>query len=178
MFSYDFISHGNRAIYAPSIFFRLICALFLILLCIGLVSVIQSDDWNSFGIFPVALMVLLLLSLLYRDSWVFDNDNESATYIWGFGPFVKREVWKYSDIERIEVTHFIKGIPDTAEKQVPSWKHRRQVVLSIRFDSDNKKDLEIIGEKKSGGKIERNASWLSGFTGLALFVDSAGDTRI
>ena len=177
MFSYDFRSHGERAVYGPSILFRVLCGFFLLFLLIGLVSVVISGEWTAFGIFPVMIIILLIFSLLYRDSWIFDNEKKRVLYIWGFGPFVKREEWGYQDIERIEVTHFIKGIPETSKKQVSSWKHRAQVVLSVRFDKDNKKDLEIMGEKKSGGKLERNASWLSGFTGLALFVDRPRETK-
>lgn len=178
MFSYDFITRGDKAIYGPSVLFRALCGFFLIILLIGLFTVISSGSWNTMGFIPVFVILILFFCLFYVDSWIFDNKAKTISYIWGFGPFVKKECWKYSDIERIEVTHFIKGIPDSAEKQEPSWKHKAQVLLSVRFDCDNKRDLEIIGEKKSAGKLERNASWLSGFTGLALYVDRARDTKL
>ena len=177
MFSYDFRSHHDRAIYGPSILFRFLCSFFLVFLVIGLVSVILSNEWTIYGLFPVAVIVILSISLLYRDSWIFDNKSREIIFVWGFGPFIKKEKWSYDEIERIEVTHFIKGISETSEKQVASFRHRTQVVLSIRLNKDEKKDLEIMGEKKSGGKLERNASWLSGFTGLALFVDRPRDRK-
>lgn len=178
MFSYDFRTRGNVATYGPSILFRVLSGIFFVFLTIGFISVVASGDWNSLGFIPLFIILLLLLCLIYRDSWIFDNDDKTVTYIWGFGPFVKKQHFKYSDIKRIEVTHFIKGIPDTAEKQEPSWRHRAQVVLSLRIDADTKYSLEIMGEKKSGGKLERNASWLSGFTGLALFIDRPRETKI
>ena len=177
MFSHDFRSHGEKAIYGPPIALRILCGIFLFFLLVGFFSVLSSDEWTTLGIFPVIVIIVFALCLLYRDSWIFDNEERRVVYIWGIGPFVKRESWSYDDIERIEVTHFIKGIPETSEKQVSSWKHRAQVVLAVRFDRDTKKDLEIMGEKKSGGKLERNASWLSGFTGLALFVDRPRETK-
>ena len=91
---------------------------------------------------------------------------------------MKREKLSYDDIERIEVTHFIKGIPEYSENQKPSWKHKAQVVLALRINSDDKRVLEVMGEKKSAGELERNASWLAGYTGLSLYVDRARDTKI
>ncbi len=178
MFSYDFISHGNKAIYGPSIIFRVLCGVFFLFLTLGFVAVVTSGEMNAVAIVPIVVDVLLLLCLIYRDSWVFDNDTRTIEYIWGLGPFVKRMHFKYSDIERIEVTHFIKGIPEGSEKQTPSWRHRAQVVMALRMDEDEKHELEIMGEKKSGGKLERNASWLAAFTGLALYIDRPRDTTI
>lgn len=178
MFSYDFRSKGNKAFYGPSILFRSLCAIFFVFLTIGFITVVSSGDWDMLGLIPLAVIILLFLCLIYRDSWIFDNDQKTITYIWGFGPFVKKERYKYSDIKRVEVTHFIKGIPDGAKEQKSSWKHKSQVVMALRIDADTKKPLEIMGERKSGGKLERNASWLSGFTGLALYVDRPRDASI
>jgi predicted transcriptional regulator len=52
------------------------------------------------------------------------------------------------------------------------------IVLSLRFDEDTVKDLEIIQEKSSGGRTERAAQALSAATGLALFVDRPRDLDI
>lgn len=178
MFSYDFRTRDNVATYGPSILFRVLSGVFFVFLTIGFISVVSSEDWSIFGFIPVFVMILLFLCLSYRDSWIFNNDEKTISYIWGFGPFVKKQCFQYSDIKRIEVTHFIKGIPETSEKQETSWRHRAQVVLALRIDADTKYPLEIMGEKKSGGKLERNASWLSGFTGLALYVDRPRETKI
>ena len=77
----------------------------------------------------------------------------------------------------IQVTHFIKGIPATSPEQKTSWKHKAQVVLSIRIDEDTKHDIDILPEDRSVGKLERNASWLSSYTGLDLYVDRPRETR-
>ena len=179
MFSYDFkVRKGTKAIYGPSRLLKIISLLFFVLLASGLVSVLADGSFSASSLIPTFIILILALTLLYRDSWTFDNETKTITYIWGFGPCVKKLSYSYGEIERIEVTHFIKGIAASAEKQEPSWRHRAQVVLSIRIDEDQKYDLEIMDEKKSGGKLERNASWLSGFTGISLFVDRPRNTKM
>ena len=179
MFSYDFkVRKGTKAIYGPSRLLKIISLFFFVLLVFGLFSVIVDGSFSASSLIPTFIIAILALTLLYRDSWVFDNDARNISYVWGFGPFVKKIAYSYDNIERIEVTHFIKGIAEGAAKQEPSWRHRAQVVLSIRINEDLKYDLEIIDEKKSGGKLERNASWLSGFTGISLFVDRPRNTKM
>lgn len=179
MFSYDFrVKKGNKAIYGPSRVLRILSLFFVVLLLFGLASVLMDGSFSLSSLIPTCVIILLILTLSYRDSWVFDNESKSIVYIWGFGPFVKRVHLSYSDIERIEVTHFIKGISGDGSGKEPSWRHRAQVVLSIRIGEDEKYDLEIMDEKKSGGKLERNASWLSGFTGISLFVDRPRNTKM
>lgn len=173
MFSYDF--HEKRGkdevVYGPSIAFRVLCSVLCIPLAVGLYTTISEGTLDLPSLLPIISLIILILTVLYQDSYTFSNEEKRVTYKFGVGPFVKKEVINYSDIERIEVTHFVKGIPDGVSSIKPSWRHRPQVVLSIRIDADNKKDLEIMSERKSAGKLERNASWLSGFTGLALYVD-------
>lgn len=178
MFSYDFrLRKGERVIYGPSILLKVICLFFSILLSFGFISVLMDGSFSIASLIPTVILLLLLMTLSYRDNWCFDNKEKTIKYVWGFGPFVKKLVLSYEDIKRIEVTHFIKGIPDNAAKQDPSWRHRAQVVLALRVDEDTKYDIEIIDEKKSGGKLERNASWLSGFTGISLYVDRPRNTK-
>lgn len=178
MFSYDFrVKKDNKAIYGPSILLKAISLFFTVLLVFGFISVLKDGSYSLSSLIPTIVLLLLLLTLSYRDAWCFDNDKKRVDYVWGFGPFVKKRSFSYNEIERIEVTHFIKGIPEGAQKQEPSWRHRSQVVLAIRIDEDNRYELEIMDEKKSGGKLERNASWLSGFTGISLFVDRPRNTK-
>lgn len=180
MFSYDFHENKikNQAIYGPSRAMKALSAFFIIPISVGLYLAISESTFNAASIVPCIILLLLILTLLFRDHWIFDSDEKVVEYVFGFGPFVKRETFRYRDIERIEVTHFIKGIPEYSENQKASWRHKAQVVLALRLNEDNKKIIEVMGEKKSAGKLERNASWLAGFTGLSLFVDRPRDTRL
>ncbi len=148
---------------------RIVSALIFLLLTLGLISVIEEKVFTLSALVPVLVMLLLLFCLLYRDSWVFDNNIKKITYTWGFGPFVRKLSLDYCEIDRIEVSFFIKGITGE-QKAKPSWKHKQMIVLSLRLDEEKKYDLEILGEKKSGRRLRRDASYLSAFTGLPLYT--------
>lgn len=178
MFSYDVRIRGEKAYYSMGLSFRIVCALFFVFLLVGLVLTIQGEGLSFSLLIPFFIMLILLLSLLYRDEWVFDNGKKEAVMIFGLACFIKRRTIPYSDIKWIEVTHFLKGIEEGSELvKKPSWKHPEQIVLSVRLnDEETKYDLEIMSDKKSGGKVDRNASYLSSFTGLALHFDKVRDT--
>lgn len=180
MFSYDFREKRgkNIAVYGPSLALKGLCAFFLIPIAIGFFIALDEHTLSVSSIVPVVVALLLIITILFSDEWVFDNNKKEIESRFGFGPFVKREKLSYDDIERIEVTHFIKGIPEYSENQKPSWKHKAQVVLALCINSDDKRVLEVMGEKKSAGKLERGASWLAGYTGLSLYIDRARDTKI
>ena len=180
MFSYDFHERkaGSRAVYGPSWILKGLSAFFLIPIAVGLCISIDEHTLDAASAVPCMVFLLLIMTLLFRDSWIFDNEKRTAESVFGFGPFVRRESFPYDSIERIEVTHFIKGIPEYSQNQKPSWRHKAQVVLALRLGPDDRKAIEIMGERKSAGKLERNASWLAGFTGLSLYVDRPRDARV
>ncbi|MDY5932061.1 MAG: hypothetical protein SPJ34_08560 [Candidatus Ornithospirochaeta sp.] len=177
MFTYDFKQRGGKAVYGPSILLRGISLLFALVIIAGFAMALAEGSLDGPLLIPFLFLLLLLVCGLFRDSWVFDNSTRTVTYIAGIGPFVKKHPIPYDEIERIEVTHFIKGIPATSPEQKTSWKHKAQVVLSIRIDEDTKHDIDILPEDRSAGKLERNASWLSSYTGLDLYVDRPRETR-
>ena len=180
MFSYDFREKRRKecAVYGPSIALKALCTFFLIPISVGFFIALDENTLSLSSIVPVIVALLLIITIIYRDEWIFDNKKREITSVFGFGPFIKKETLSYDAVERIEVTHFIKGIPEYSKTQKASWKHKAQVVLALRINEDDKKILEVMGEKKSAGKLERNASWLSGYTGLSLYVDRARDTRL
>ncbi len=169
----------DRAVYAPALSLRILCAVFAFFICLGLILNIISEGFTLFMLIPLLVLLVLLLTALLRDEWSMDNNKRCFTYVFGFGPFVKKEVFFYDDIKRIEVTHFIKGLLDnTTEK--PSWKHKAFVVLAFRMREDEMEihELEIMPEKKSAGKLERIANLLAAYTGLELYIDRARDERV
>ena len=55
---------------------------------------------------------------------------------------------------------------------------RQRVAAYVRVSTDDDEQLEsFLPEDRSAGKLERNASWLSSYTGLDLYVDRPRETR-
>lgn len=181
MFSYDLREKRGKdvLIYGPSRAFRILCLFFIIFIAAGFFIVISESGWSSSLTIPLLVVLVLILSLLYRDEWVIDNRRALFISIFGIGPFVKRCEYRYEDIRRIEVVHFIKGLPDDTDEK-PSFKHRAFIVLRIKLKGadDEVHQLEIMPEKSSGGKLERIANLLSAYTGLELYIDRPRDESV
>lgn len=177
MFTYDLrVLKSGKAVYGPTPFFRSICLFFALVLASGLVSVLMEGSRDPFLIIPCILMLILLFSAFLRDEWVFDNNTRKITYKAGLGPFFRTRCLSYDDVEEIRIGFFLKGIPDDSSLAVkPSWKHPRQIAFYLKLKGeDGRENLEIIGERKGGVKAERNASLLSGFTGLPMKSERFG----
>lgn len=180
MFTYDLREDKKkgRMVYTLSRSFRALCMFFALAVIAGLIILIMDDGWEWTYLIPIALSLILLGSALYRDAWVVDNQKREFSSESGIGPFVSRKVYPYKEVKRLELTHFIKGLPDnTTEK--PSFKHRAFVVLSIRLkgEMEDRHELEIMPEKTSGGKLERIASLIASYSGFELYVDRPRDER-
>lgn len=181
MFTYNLRENRKKdvAIYAPAFSFRFICIVFAAFLVTGLVMVLLESGWENSYICPVLIIIALVLSALYRDEWVMDNNRQVFSSVFGIGPFVKVQEYSYEDIRRLEVVHFIKGLPDDT-KEKPSWKHRAYIVFRIKLNGEEEEvhQLEIMPEKSSGGKLERIANLIAAYTGLELYIDRPRDESV
>ena len=164
----------NGISYTISPFFTIICALFFLYLVWGLTYSVQDGIPLSSMWHLLAMAFFALIGALYRDSWYFDTERKSVTSFFGFGFLGKRVEYPFDSIERIELTHFVRGAVDKEAKPTKR-RLKAMVVLSLRLDEDTVKDMEIIQEKSSGGRTETAAQSISAATGLGLFVDRPRD---
>ena len=124
------------------------------------------------GLFVMAF--LSLLGLTYRETWLFLPQEEKVVSLFGFGPLVKKEVFAYQNIERLEITHFVKDTEDP--KAIPGRrKQKPMVVFSLHLVGDAVKTIEVIPEHTSLGKTEAAAQRIAAESGLGLYVDRPRD---
>lgn len=130
-------------------------------------------------IIPICLEVLAILGLLYKEEWMFDKNNGIIRNYFGVRPFVSIKEIKVSDISRIEITHFIKGsfVNDESLKK-KNRVYRSQVAFSLITKNEEKIDIEIIDEKKSGGFCEAAALKLSTYLDVPFYQDRSRDMDI
>ncbi|WP_320129467.1 hypothetical protein [uncultured Sphaerochaeta sp.] len=157
---------------APS--FTIICGLFTLYIIWGLSYSLQDGIPLNSMWHLVVMALLAALGALYRDSWSFDSEQKTISSFYGFGFIGKKAEYSFDEIERIELTHFVRGSVDKDAKPTKR-RLKAMVVLSLRFENDSVKDLEIIQEKSSGGRTEAAAQALSAATGLGLYVDRPRD---
>lgn len=173
MFSYRLkLDEGQqKAVYGPSPALRIISAFFLVVFIYGSVR-------TSFSVLSSVCIALLFFASLYRDEWIIDRGKGVAVDVSGLGPFVRRKEYPFSTIDRIEVTHFVKGVPGAGHDTQDRWNHRRQAVLSLRMKDGSVHDIEIASDRKAGSSLASTAASISSFTGLPMSVDRPSDASV
>ena len=166
--------HKSGISYAVTHSFHIICGFFFLFLSWGLVLSIQ-EGYSLLRMPHIFILQLFTLAgATFRDSWVFNTKSQNITSIYGFGPLCKREVFDFEEVERLELTHFIRGKVDTSTQE-NKRRFRAMILFSLRLSEDRIKDIEIIAEKASGGKTEAAFSRIGAVTGLPLFMDRPRD---
>ncbi|ADY14023.1 hypothetical protein [Sphaerochaeta globosa] len=168
-----FIKHDGIA-YGINHFFHILCALFSLFLIWGLSE--NLSDGVPLGTMP-HIPVLLLLSLagsVYRDTWYFNTQSNTITSVYGFAWICKRETFSFSDVEQLEITHFVRGSSDKEAK--PTRRRlKAMLVFSLKLKDDQIRSIEIMPEKTSGGRTESAMQAIGAVTGLPLYMDRPRD---
>jgi len=153
---------------------RLGFGLILAFLLWGILLYLSEGDSLRTMVFPIIMAFLSLLGLTYRETWLFLPQEEKVVSLFGFGPLVKKEVFAYQNIERLEITHFVKDTEDP--KAIPGRrKQKPMVVFSLHLVGDAVKTIEVIPEHTSLGKTEAAAQRIAAESGLGLYVDRPRD---
>ena len=97
MFTYNLKEKEKKdiAVYGPSKLLKAICGIFALFILIGFFIALSEEGWQSRDILPLIICFLLLLVALYRDEWIISNRDKAFISIWGFGPFVKKDYYKW-----------------------------------------------------------------------------------
>lgn len=176
MFNYNLkVNRYNTVLsYGPSLPFRLLCAFFsLILFYYFFLSFFEASYTNS-GLIPFSIALVLFLTSVFRDEYVFFISEEKVVIKFGLGPFYRKNEILFGDIEQLELIRFVKGKPG-GENVKSSFRFKAQIIFQIKSKNGDTNKIEIIGERKSGGRIERQASLISSLTHLPLYKD--GDIK-
>ena len=154
--------------------FHILCLVFTLFLIWGLsVNIAEGVRLITMPHIPV-LILLSLAGTLYRDSWYFNTQDNTVTSIYGFAWICKRETFSFSEVARLELTHFVRGSSDKNAKPTKR-RLRAMMVLSLRLKDDQVKTIEVIAEKTSGGRTESSLQAIAAVTGLPMYVDRPRD---
>ena len=155
--------------------FSLLCLLFSLFLLWGLASTLREGvRLASMPHIPVLLLVSLA-GALYRDSWSFGVEEETITSLWGFGPCVKRRSYPFDAVQRLELTHFVKGSSSDGTRQLRRRRAAAMVVFSLKLTAGEERTIQIMGERHSAGRLEAAARAIGAATGLSLYIDRPRD---
>lgn len=161
--------------YAVSNATRWFYALFCLFIGLGFTSVLVDGGLTPASIVPLALFVVSLIGLGYRESWMFDPHTHTVTYTIGFYTWVKRETYPTSSIQMLEITHFVRGSSPHGTNVRPRGRNKAMLVFSLHMQDDSSKDMEILPERTSGGRTEAAAQALAAIMDLPFHADREPD---
>ncbi len=171
--------HKNGTVtYALQNGYRLLYAIFCVLMLAGFMVTLADEDFSGSFVIPALLFVLGFIGVGYRECWIFNPDLNEVRSILGWAFFVKQEIFSYTFIDRIELSHFVRGYMDTTiqGKTVrPRGRNKAMVVFSLVLKDSSKRDIEIIPERVSGGKTENAAQAIAIKAGLNFSADRGPD---
>ena len=163
----------GRLVYSLSMWMRILCLVFSIVLFSGLVSALMDLGFSISYLFPTVLAVAMLLVAFYRDEWIFDAKKGCAVCVFGLGPFCSRDEYRFDDVQMIAIRHFHKGIPDGSTAIRPSWRHKEMSSLRLVMDDETGRhvNIEVVPAKRHGLRLETMANAIAGYTQLPLDID-------
>ncbi len=172
---YTLVMREAGPVYRLSRLFSISCLSFSLFLLWGLSFSLAEGVPLTSMIHIVVLLLASLAAAVYRDSWVFDTSEATITSWWGFGPFVKRASYRFDEVERLELTHFVKGGSDGGTRLLKRRRGGAMVVFSIRLVEGGERSIQIMAERRSAGRVEEAARKIGAATGLSLYIDRPRD---
>jgi hypothetical protein len=161
--------------YAVQDSYRVLYALFSLFMVYGFIAIIGEEGALTGAlVFPVLLLLLSLIGFGYRESWSFNPATQSVHYITGWLFLVHHQEYSFAAIERLEISHFIRGhfnLGQQGRLYNPKGRNKAMVVFSLVLASGLAKDIEIITERTSGGRTEEAAQAIATHCGLAFAKD-------
>jgi len=155
---------------------RWMYATFSLFMTYGFVSVLIDGSFSLSSLVPLLFLLLGLAGMGYREKWDFDPHTHTILYTIGLFWFVKRKRIDPSDVDRIEVAHFVRGSSPAQRDAKPRGRNKAMVVFSLHMADDSVKDIEIIPERTSAGRTEAAAQVISSTMGLPFHADREPDT--
>lgn len=173
---YHLKNKKEKLIYRNSVFAKIICSLFFIFFLWGSIDALFRGDSISSLIIPLILLIVALIGILYIDRWIIDKEQLTVSYQFGVYPFISTKKYNVDDLKKVEITHFVKGsFDENVDYKKKGRAYRAQVRFSLILKNDDKVDVEVIDEKKSGGTSEQTAVLFSSILGIPLTKDRERD---
>ncbi len=147
---------GQLMYYEVSQIHKISYALFALLMIVGLFSAPVESKTSLTSLIPLIFLLIALLGLGYREKWEFDAIKKEIRSIHGIFWFVKKEVIRFDQINNIEISHFTKGFQQQ-KKLGDRGRNKSMTVFSLRLVDDTVKQIEIIPERVSHGRVHNVA---------------------
>ncbi len=161
--------------YAITNNYRIVYGLFCLVIGLGFVSVVVDGGFSGASIIPITLFLISLFGLGYRESWKFDPHAKTIDYKVGFLLWVKHISFSATEVQSVDISHFVRGRSPMDERAKPKGRNKAMVVFSLHMRDDSMKDIEIAPERTSAGRTEAAALRIATVMNLAYHADREFD---
>lgn len=154
----------------------------ILLLAIGLlilVSLIVTREEGGGSIFirentiPLIISLISLLGAAYHERWIFDKAGAQVTHQNGLIVFHSNKVYRIEDLDRVEVSQFVRGKAGPGEQAKRSIAFRPIITLSLHTRDGRCLRLENYRSSHSR-KVEATARSIAEHCGISYENQQAG----
>lgn len=177
MLHYAIYQKDSTIIYTLKRSIRGVFLLITLFLSWGLILSIGEGISIRSMIHIVVLLVFTTVGVLYRDGWSFDVAGGTIASWWGIGPWVKRESFRFDEVVRLDLSHFIRGSSQDG-KILPKRRQKAMVVFSIILTEERQKTVQVIPERSSSGRTEAAFNRIATVTDLPARIDRPRDVNL
>lgn len=94
--------HTNKkgqGIFTIPVLWRIIFSLVLFILLVIFFQIFITQ--KEVSIFTALLIIVSILAVLYREVWIFDSENQTVSFLSGFGTFVRKTIFNSEQIDNL-----------------------------------------------------------------------------
>ena len=169
---------GGRLSLAVPLAFRLLLLAFGLMLAFALLAItpggLRGVLIPTNGI-PLAICLLSLIGASYRESWIFDREQDDLTSLTGILMIRRRRRWTLSQLARVEVGQFIRGRPYARSDLKPGLFVRPMLTLSLHTKEGSVLRLELYGFSQRF-RVRQYAQRIAAYCGIS-FLDLSVDSE-
>lgn len=145
--------------------------IFALFILIGFASQPEGIFSSMSSFIPLLFLLICLVGIGYREEWNFDRETRKVSSLIGVFFIVRKREYSCDDIQAVEISHFTRGYRSQPKKAGDRGRNKSMTVFSLRMTDDQLKQIEIIPERTSRGRVHNNAVAIASFMNLPFSAD-------
>ena len=170
----------GRLMFTIPLGYKLLLFFIGLLIFVSLVITIQEDSGSIFireNTIPLIICFLSFLGAAYHERWIFDKKQDQVIYQHGVSILHSNKEYRIGDLERIEISQFVKGKAGTAQPAKRSIAFRPIVTLSLQTKDGNNFRLENY-KASHRSRVETTARTIAEYCGISYANDIQGSDEL
>jgi hypothetical protein len=170
----------GRLIFTIPLGYKLLLFFIGLLIFASLIITRQEDSGSIFireNTIPLIVCLLCFLGAAYHESWIFDRARDQVVHQHGISALHSNKVYRVTDLERIEISQFVRGKAGGSQGAKRSIAFRPIVTLSLQTKDGNNFRLENYRASQRS-RVETTASKIAEYCGISCVNDIQGSDEL